>query len=144
MFYSPPNVEEDIHSSQFDDIFEHTPSSCQSTDVVDNISKKPDGLAVHNDSTTSSPSPSIGSPTPSSCYSGGTRTIKKSKAKPVEDAFCRLNTTLGTIVSHVTARASPNDPDIIIGQLVTAELKKLEEPKKSQVKQKIFELLYSN
>ncbi|TGZ33115.1 hypothetical protein DBV15_10921 [Temnothorax longispinosus] len=82
---------------------------------------------------------------PSSCFSGNMqRTFKKQKINPVEIAFHQMNNTLSNI-AEVCSRKKPvndNDPDVVIGKLVTAELQTATEPYKSELKRKFMELLY--
>ncbi|XP_024868957.1 uncharacterized protein LOC112452788 [Temnothorax curvispinosus] len=82
---------------------------------------------------------------PSSCFSGNMqRTFKKQKINPVEIAFHQMNNTLSNI-AEMCSRKKPvndNDPDVVIGKLVTAELQTATEPYKSELKRKFMELLY--
>lgn len=64
----------------------------------------------------------------------------------METAFHQMNNTLSTMVTQVCSQKKPvnaNDPDVLIGNLVTAELKIATEPQKSELKRKFMELLYS-
>ncbi|XP_029672100.1 uncharacterized protein LOC115240848 [Formica exsecta] len=83
---------------------------------------------------------------PTSCFSGNQqRTFKKRRIDPVETAFHQMNNTLNIMVAEVCSRRKPvneNDPDVLIGKLVTAELQMTAEPHKSELKRKFMELLY--
>lgn len=83
---------------------------------------------------------------PSSCFSKNQqRTFKKRKIDPVETAFHQMNSTLSIMAAEVCSRKIPmddNDPDVLIGKLVTAELQVAKEPHKSELKQKFMELIY--
>ncbi|KAM0729409.1 hypothetical protein ACS0PU_004763 [Formica fusca] len=83
---------------------------------------------------------------PTSCFSGNQqRTFKKRRIDSVETAFHQMNSTLNTMVAEVCSRRKPvneNDPDVLIGKLVTAELQMTAKPHKSELKRKFMELLY--
>ena len=94
------------------------------------------------------PSTSINiSNTPSACFNGMNKPAKTLKIDPVENAFIQMNSALSTVASGILQNRNNNDvhdPDVIIGQLVTAELKRTMEPMKSTLKKKFMELLYSH
>ncbi|XP_070154060.1 uncharacterized protein [Polyergus mexicanus] len=83
---------------------------------------------------------------PTSCFSGNQqRTFKKRCIDPVETAFHQMNNTLNSMIAEVCSRRKPvneNDPDVLIGKLVTAELQMTAEPYKTELKRKFMELLY--
>ncbi|EFN88215.1 hypothetical protein EAI_02135 [Harpegnathos saltator] len=60
---------------------------------------------------------------------------KKRKIDPMESAFSQINTTLSMMAMQICSNnnrtSDNNDPDILIGKLVTAELKKTPEPRKN-------------
>ena len=53
-----------------------------------------------------------------------------------------FNTVVARIVHNQTDDI--NDPDVIIGKLVTAKLRKIMEPIKNTLKRKFMEILYSH
>lgn len=83
------------------------------------------------------------------CYLNDDRKMKRPKVDPVETAFHRMNSTITTMVDKICSKpakvnvSDDNDPDVIIGKLVTAELKNTAEPKKAQMKKKFMSILYS-
>jgi len=65
----------------------------------------------------------------------------------METAFHQRNNTLSTMATQVCCQkklVNVNDPDVLIGNLVTAELKIATELQKSELKRKFMELLYSH
>lgn len=116
----------------------------QSTDsVLQRSSVSPLQLSIPSDSEGSE---KTGSPT--TCFVNQ-KQMKRRKIDPMETAFCRINTTLNSMAMQVSSRRNEdllekNDPDVLIGNLVTAELKKTMEPKKSMLKKKFMEMLYSS
>lgn len=66
------------------------------------------------------------------------------KVDPVETAFVQMNSTLNNVMSTIYQNKNNNldDTDVLIGQLVIAELKKTLEPKKTILKNKLMQLLY--
>ncbi|KYN06193.1 hypothetical protein ALC62_02866 [Cyphomyrmex costatus] len=84
--------------------------------------------------------------TPLSCFTETRRPSKRPK-DAVETAFCQMNTTLNTVASKIVQNQNDSDiqdPDVIIGKLVTAELKRTMEPMKSTLKRKFLEIMYSH
>lgn len=83
---------------------------------------------------------------PVSCFSENQqKTSKKRRIDPVETAFHQMNSTLSTMAGEMCSRRKPandNDPDVLIGKLVTAELQMATEEHKRELKRKFIELLY--
>lgn len=82
---------------------------------------------------------------PSTCYINNNKSLKKRKIEPIESAFSQINTTLSTMATQILSKnksSNNDDSDDLIGKLVTAELKKASEPKKSILKKKFMEILY--
>lgn len=83
---------------------------------------------------------------PSTCFINNQKS-KKRKIEPIENAFSQINTTLSTMATQILSKKNPildDDPDVLIGKLVTAELKKTLEPRKNILKKKFMEMYCSD
>jgi len=81
---------------------------------------------------------------PSACYVQNQKSMKKQKVEPIENAFSQINTTLSTMTTQILSKNNAtldNNDSVLIGKLVTAELKKLLN-QKEYFEKKFMEILY--
>lgn len=66
---------------------------------------------------------------PSTCFIRIKKPVKRQKIEPIESAFSQINTTLNTMAMQIYSKRNStsdniDDPDVLIGKLVTTEFKK--------------------
>ncbi|CAL1687494.1 unnamed protein product [Lasius platythorax] len=85
---------------------------------------------------------------PSTCFIRNQKPVKRQKIELMESAFSQINTTLNTMAMQICSKRNStsdnDDPDVLIGKLVTTELRKTPEPRKTILKKKFMEILYGS